>query len=389
MSTTRPTIADVARRAGVSKGAVSFALNDRPGLSAQTRERILAVARDMGWAPDPRARGLTNRRAYALGLIVAKPPRLLDADPFFPAFIAGVQEELAPRGLALVMQVVTDERAERDGYRQLATERRVDGVYLSDLRLDDSRLELVAELGIPAVTLGRPPGDSTIPAVVADDAAGIDAAVDHLVGLGHRRIGHVAGPTSLIHGAGRMVAWEAALARHGLPRGPGRHGDFTPAGGARATRGLLRLAEPPTAILYANDLMAIAGISVAHQLGVRVPDDLSIVGFDDTALAEHVSPALTTVRVDPQRWGRRATRLLLEFIESGRAADVVMPAPSLIVRRSTGPAPAHAAARRPAGRAIASRVTPGRGTTAKPTAGRTAAGPRPETSEPDSPLPEE
>jgi DNA-binding LacI/PurR family transcriptional regulator len=322
----------------VSKGAVSFALNGRPGVASGTRERVFQAARALGWEPDLRARSLTSRRAYALGLVVARPPRLLGADPFFPAFIAGVESELAPRRLALVLQVVTDAEAERDGYRKLAADRRVDGVLLADLRVRDPRIALVSDLGLPAVTLNRPLEPCPLPAICADEASGVTALVDHLVSLGHTRIGHVAGPRQYVHGRGRRAAWRQALARHDLPPGPVRHGDFAPASGARATRALLDCGRPPTAIVYGNDLMAIGGLAVLQQRGIRVPDDISVTGFDNNPVAGYVSPPLTTVHIDAYTWGRCATRTLLELVERGRAGDVTLCVPEVIVRASTGPA---------------------------------------------------
>lgn len=343
----RPTITDVARRAGVSKGAVSFALNDRPGVSAETRERILMAVTELGWRPNLRARALTTKRAFAVGLVVARPARLLAADPFFPAFIAGVESVLAEQGLALVLQVVPDATAETAGYRRLAADGRVDGVLLTDVHINDRRIRLLQELGLKAVSLGRPLEDCPFPAVMEDDGAGIRAAVDHLVRLGHTAIAHVGGPDRFIHGRARFEAWQLALAAHGLPSAPYRRADFSAGQGARATTALLGLRQPPTAILYANDLMAIAGMNAARRLGLRVPDDISIVGFDDTVLAAYVTPSLTTIHVDAVAWGRLATTTLLRLVSDGHAADVRMSAPRLVVRASTARPPRHALPRDP------------------------------------------
>ncbi|MBM0255684.1 LacI family DNA-binding transcriptional regulator [Micromonospora sp. 4G55] len=220
MSQRRPTIIDVARAAGVSKGAVSFALNGRPGVAEETRRRILAVAKELGWTPSHRARALSTSRAFAVGLVLARPPELLGADPFFPAFIAGVERVLAEQSQALVLQVVTSQRAEEDGYRRLAADGRVDGVFLLDLRVADPRIALLEELGLPAVTLGRPDVASPFPAVLVDDRPGIAAAVRHLVELGHRHVAHVAGPDHFLHGSARRDAWENALRDAGLSPGP-------------------------------------------------------------------------------------------------------------------------------------------------------------------------
>lgn len=337
MANRRVTIVDVARHAGVSKGLVSFALNSRPGVGAQTRERILAAAQELSWQPSQRARGLSVSRAFALGMVIARPPELLGADPFFPVFIAGVETVLSEQGQALVLQVVPNAEAEAEGYVRLARDGRVDGVFLSDLRCDDHRRALLEDIGLPAVTLNRWAGTSPFPAVCLDDQPGIEAAVRHLAGLGHTQIAHVSGPMDFLHGSGRREAWARALEALALPRGPEAVGDFSAASGAAATRQLLSLAEPPTAIVYANDLMAIAGMTVARELDVSVPGRLSLTGFDDTLLAAHVHPALTTVQTDTFSWGQQAARTLLDLIDGNDPGDVELPPAELVLRETTAP----------------------------------------------------
>lgn len=330
-----PTIADVAARAGVSKSAVSFALNDRPGVAADTRTRIHLAAAELGWQPSTRARALSQSRAYALGLVLAREPALLGTDPFFPAFIAGVEIELSPLEHALVLQVVgEDPSAESGHYERLAKSGRVDGVFLTDLRFDDPRIALCLELSLAAVTIGRPDQPSPFPAVCLDDRTGVADAVRHLAALGHERIAHVAGRQSLLHGARRRRGWESTMRELGLEPRLLEVADFTAAGGAGATRALLGAAEPPTAIVYANDVMAIAGLAVAHDLGLALPDQLSIVGYDDSELAAHVHPSLTSVRSDAVGWGRTATRVLLDSLDRPHA-DVELAPASLVVRAST------------------------------------------------------
>jgi DNA-binding LacI/PurR family transcriptional regulator len=340
MAERRPTIADVAAHAGVSLGAVSFALNGRPGVGEQTRERILAVARELGWQPSHRARSLSTSRAFALGLVLARSPELFGADPFFPSFVGGVETVLSPRGQSLVLQVVPDQEAETEGYRRLAGEARVDGVLLTDLRHGDTRIGLLTDLGLPAVTLNRPDVASDFPAVCLDDRPGIAAAAAHLVELGHTRIAHVAGTAEFLHGTGRRTALTETLASAGLRPGPVVESDFTAAGGAAATRELLGLAEPPTAIVYANDLMAVAGMAVAQERGFAVPERLSITGFDDTELAAYTHPALTTVRTNAFGWGQAAARVLLDLVAGDPAEDTELAPGELVVRGSTGPPPA-------------------------------------------------
>jgi DNA-binding LacI/PurR family transcriptional regulator len=333
----RVTIADVAARAGVSISAVSFALNGRPGVADDTRQRILGIAREMGWAPNQRARSLAASRAFAAGLVLARPPELLGSDPFYPGFIAGTEATLSTAGYALLLQVLPDATGEAEAYRRLAAQGRVDGVFLSDLRQQDSRVATLAEIGLSAVTLNRPDQPSPFPAVILEGGPGIAAATRHLLDLGHRRIAHVAGPEQFVHAAHRREAWAETLAAVGVAPGPVITSDFTASGGAQATRALLALAEPPTAIVYSNDLMAIAGIAVAQELGFPVPDRLSVTGFDDTELAAYVHPTLTTVRTNPFVLGQAAARSLLQLVDTGEAPDVELGPPELVLRASTAP----------------------------------------------------
>jgi DNA-binding LacI/PurR family transcriptional regulator len=354
----RPTINDVARAAGVSKGAVSFALHDRPGVAPATRARILEVAKELGWTPSARARALSVSKALTVGLVMARQPETLRADPFFPSFIAGVETVLSDRGYALLLQLVPDTDNARQSYRRLADEGRVDGVFLTDLLVADERPALLAELGLPAVILGPDIDDPYWPVVGADDAPGIIAAVKHLIGLGHTRIAHVGGPSGVVHGVSRRDAWARTLREAGLPESPCVETDFSAESGAAATRQLLDLAEPPTAVIYANDVMAMAGLSLAVSRGVQVPGQLSIVGFDDTEIAAHLQPALTSVRQDAIAWGRAAAIRLLELIDGTDPTPVALAPSTLVVRASTGPVSTGAAPAAPSPRR---RSTPERG----------------------------
>jgi DNA-binding LacI/PurR family transcriptional regulator len=337
MAKLRPTISDVARQAGVSKGLVSFALNDRPGVAAGTRLRILEVANEMGWRPSLRARSLSTDRAFALGLVIARDPDIMSGDPFFPAFIAGVETALAPVGQSLVLSMVQSEEAEISSYRQLAAHGRVDGVILSDLRRDDPRIALVSELGLRAITLGHPDAVSPFPAISVDDSPGIRAAVAHLADLGHERIAHVAGPSRMLHGIRRSNSFASVLRERGLVDTLVVETDFTAADGARATRELLALADRPTAIVYSNDVMAIAGLGVAQRSGFEVPRDLSITGFDGSDVGAHIYPSLTTVTTAVQDWGRQAAELLLRVIAGEDSDDIELAPAQLLVRESSAP----------------------------------------------------
>jgi DNA-binding LacI/PurR family transcriptional regulator len=332
----QPTINDVARAAGVSKGLVSLALNDRAGVAPETRTRILAAAKELGWHPNPSARSLTSKRAYALGLIVRRDPSIIEADPFFSAFIAGVETVLADRGQVLVLSVVPDVEAEVKAYTRLAHDKRVDGFLITDLLSDDHRIRLIEHLGMHAVTLGEPNIDSTFPVVSRDYDQGIAALAEHLISLGHVRIAHVSGDERMLHGRLRKEQFERSMEAAGL------HPvvvstDFSPEQGAAATAALLDSAEPPTAIIYGNDPMAIAGMSVAHQRGLRLPDDLSVTGLDGSQIGTYVYPSLTTLKNDPTEWGLASATALLRLIEEGDARNVALPPAELVVRASTAP----------------------------------------------------
>lgn len=336
----RPTIADVAKLAGVSRSAVSFALNGRPGIAEDTRERILAAAGELGWQPSRPAQALSRGRAGALGLVLSREAGAIGADAFFPAFIAGVESVLTERGDALVLHV-TDTASEAATYRRLAADRRVDGVMLTDLRVDDPRPALTTELGLPAVVVGDADGAHGLCAVSLDDRPAFAAAVRRLADLGHRRIAHVAGPQEFRHARRRLESWEQAMRDAGLAPGPVLPGGFTAEGGASATRELLGLGtDRPTAVVYANDLSATAGLAVAQQLGLTVPGDLSVVGYDDTPLAAYTHPPLTSARADAQGWGAAAARALDEVVDKGRADNIELAPAELRPRASIGPVPA-------------------------------------------------
>ncbi len=337
--TRRPTIADVASRAGVSKGLVSFVFNDRPGVAAPTRVRIMDAARDLGWRPHVGARSLAAHRSFALGLVVRRDLEVLAADPFFPAFMAGAESVLAARDHVLVLSLVPDTDAELRTYRTLAGDRRVDAVFLTDLRVADPRPALLDELGVAGVCLGRPEAPVALPAVVLDDDEGTRASVAHLVALGHERIGYVAGDPGLVHGLRRRQSFAAAMTAFGLSAEAVADTDFSPAAGAAATAELLDRRPAPTALVYASDPMALAGIAVLQQRGIGVPADVSVTGFDGTDLGRLLNPPLTTVVSDPLAWGRAAAELVLRLLREGAAPDVELPAAELVLRQSTGPAP--------------------------------------------------
>ncbi|MFF7702186.1 LacI family DNA-binding transcriptional regulator [Streptomyces lydicus] len=359
----RPTIKDIARRAGVSESAVSFALNDRPGVSRDTRARVRRVAEELGWQANSAARALSGERAGALGLVLARPAQTLGVESFFLQLVSGIQEVLSARKIALLFQVVEDLGTECALYRRWWAERRVDGVLVVDPRTEDPRPELLTALGLPAVVIGGPAApaavaphpDAAAPAapppdaaaqpplatVWADDAKAMARILDHLYGLGHRRIVHVAGLPGLAHTERRIRSLRTEAALRGLDA---RHvrsvtTDYSDAEGAEATRRLLDDARPPTAIIYDNDVMAVAGTAVAAGRGIPVPAALSIVAWDDSALCRVTHPRLTALVRDTPGFGRLAAQELLAVLDGGPHRTVQGELPHLEARESTGPCP--------------------------------------------------
>src|SRR4051812_49441333 len=218
----RPTIADVARRAGVSAAAVSFAVNDRPGVSPETRERILAAARELGWRPSASARALTEARTRAVALVLARNAAQLEVDAFFVRFLSGIERALTAVDYALLLQIVPGGAAAAlPAYERLAAAGRVDGFLLTDIEVGDPRFELLEAAGVPVVLAGRPVDDACpFPWVETRHGEGMVAPVEHLVELGHKRIAFFGGRADFEHVQVRLERWRAALQAVGLEDGP-------------------------------------------------------------------------------------------------------------------------------------------------------------------------
>ncbi|MEV1287232.1 LacI family DNA-binding transcriptional regulator [Micromonospora sp. NPDC049679] len=333
----RPTIADIALRAGVSKGAVSYALNGQPGVSEATRQRILAIAEEIGFNPNSAARALSGASANAVGLALCRPARILGIEPFFMELISGVEAELSARSYALTLQVVADPTAEIAVYRRWWGEHRVDGVFLCDLRIDDQRVAVLEELQLPAVVIGGPGHTGGLASVWSDDAAALVETVEYLFTLGHRRIARVGGLPELLHTQIRTHAFAGICERLDLVESVTVPSDYTGEQGARATRRLLSSAARPTAVIYDNDVMAIAGLAVAQEMGLAVPGDLSIVAWDDSPLCQLVHPPLTALGRDIPAYGAHAARQLLAAIAGEPIGAYQDDTAHLKPRGSTGP----------------------------------------------------
>lgn len=323
----KATIVDVARAAEVSTGTVSHVLSGARYVRPETRARVEQAIGELGYRPSTIARALTSRRTKTVGMVV---PDV--TNPFFSDLIWQVERALTDSGYALIFGNSANDSERERRYLEGLLERQVDAaVLVVTAEADESLIRRVAA-EVPAVQVDREAVAAD--AVVGDNAAGTAAAVDHLVSLGHRRIALVNGDERLPTARERRAGFEAALARHGLSAVAHESGEFTlESGRALAARAL---DAGPDAVLAGNDLIAMGVINAAAERGLRVPDDLSVVGYDDIAYAAFTSPPLTTVRQPGGEMGSETARLLLSRLDGhdGPPRRVVVH-PELVVRGST------------------------------------------------------
>ncbi|MFJ8464373.1 LacI family DNA-binding transcriptional regulator [Streptomyces swartbergensis] len=336
----RVTIKDVAARAGVSKGAVSLAFNHKPGLSEATRDRIFRAARELGWAPNLTARTLAGSRVDVVGLAVCRPARVLGLEPWYMEFVSGVESVLAEHSSSLLLRLVRNLDEEVGVQEAWWRGRQIGGSILVDFRADDPRMGLVERLGLPVVAVGHPSLTGGLTSVWTDDATAVTEAVRYLAALGHRRIARVGGAAALGHTAIRTAAFDEAAGALALAGAWQVATDFSGDAGARATRSLLSAAPPdrPTAIVYDNDIMAVAGLSVAAEMGLRVPEDVSLLAWDDSQLCRLTHPTLSAMSHDVHGFGADVARTLFGVITGdGAAGSHPVPTPVLTPRGSTAP----------------------------------------------------
>jgi DNA-binding LacI/PurR family transcriptional regulator len=329
------TISTIAERAGVSKVAVSYALNGRPGVSEETRERILRIADEIGWTPNTAARALSGARTDTVGLILSRATHTLAREPFFMEFVAGVESALGRESIGLMLQVVPDIDTEIDSYRKWARSRKVDGVILTDMRVDDPRPWVLESLELPGVIASSVPlASELLSCTWIDESGAMATAIGHLLELGHTRIARVAGRPDFTRTVLRNERMREQMSNLGLPDPTIITTDCSGGEGAVATRMLLRLPEPPTAVIFDNDLMAVAGIEVATEMGIAVPERLSVLAWDDTILCQLARPTITTLDRHLEDFGRRVGEHLLRRI-SGGAPEIIEEPPALLLARDS------------------------------------------------------
>ncbi len=333
------TIKQVAQRAGVSIATVSYVLNGTGVVTDETRQRVLDAVAELNYQPQYAARSMRGR-SHTLGVTLPSSPGRL-AEPALAEVMSGLADAAALRGYFLLLATVDADQDETELCLSLARSRRVDGLVLLDMLVDDPRAQALAAAGIPHVCAGPPPAGIDSPSVVIDvHAAAIDA-VQHLLSLGHRRIGLIQPPSDLAVSEPIVEGYRQALTTAGLPFDPtlvvesGR----TEEDGYQAMTELLAAASPPTAVLAGSDELAFGAMHALNDARLIVGRDVSLVGFDDLPLAAHVNPPLTTVRQPRRAQGRQLAALLDDVIlKRNVSVRTVTLSARLIVRRSSGPA---------------------------------------------------
>ncbi len=323
--------------AEVHPGTVSRALNEqtRALVNPETAERVLRAAERLGYRPNPIARGLKTNRSFTVGVVI---PDL--TNPLFPPIVRGIEDRLTEAGYTALI-VNTDNDADRERTQIAAMRaRQVDGFIAATARLDHELLAEAGAGGTPLVLVNRSFEDGSVPAVTVDDREGIRLAVEHVAALGHRRIGHLAGPQNVSTGHRRYLGFLEAMRTAGLEV-PAGYVSFTAAltesEGTRASAELLNLQPRVTAVVAGNDRLAIGCYDTLAAHGLSCPEDVSIVGFNDMPFVDRLRPPLTTVRVPQREIGTVAADLLLQQLsDPSQPAREILLEPALVIRASTG-----------------------------------------------------
>ncbi|MET8562574.1 LacI family DNA-binding transcriptional regulator [Streptomyces flaveolus] len=339
----RPTLEEVAARAGVGRGTVSRVINGSPRVSDATRAAVEAAVAELGYVPNTAARALAANRTDAIALVVPEPETRFFAEPYFSDMLRGVGAELSDTEMQLLLIFAGSDR-ERRRLAQYLAAHRVDGVLLVSVHADDPLPDLLAQLEIPAVISGPRSAAESLPSVDSDNYGGARSAVEHLLSRGRRRIAHITGRLEVYGAQRRVDGYRDALrdAGHPVDELLVEQGDFTDEGGRRAMTTLLSRHPDLDAVFAGSDVMAAGARQVLREAGRRIPDDVALVGYDDSAIARHMDPPLTSVRQPIEEMGRAMIDLLLTEIADRRPAasrgldrhQAVLPT-ELVVRASS------------------------------------------------------
>ncbi len=332
----RPTLEEVAVRAGVGRGTVSRVINGSPRVSERTRAAVEQAIAELGYVPNRAARALAANRTDAIALVIPEEETRLFAEPYFSDIIRGISAELAETEFQLLLTLIRTPK-ERHRLAQFLGAHRVDGVLLVSVHADDPLPDLLEEIEMPAVLSGRRAAGESVPYVDSDNVGGASGAVEHLIGRGRRSVATITGPLDMYVAQCRLDGYRqaVAVAGHEADEGLVEPSDFTEEGGRRAMRRLLERRPGLDAVFCASDVMASGARQVLRELGRRVPEDVALVGFDDSPVARHMEPTLTSVRQPIEEMGRMMARVLLEEIAERDPDRRQVVLPTELVRRAS------------------------------------------------------
>ncbi|HET9379892.1 MAG TPA: LacI family DNA-binding transcriptional regulator [Streptomyces sp.] len=315
----RPTLEEVAARAGVGRGTVSRVINGSPRVSDTTRAAVEAAVAELGYVPNTAARALAANRTDAIALVVPEPETRFFSEPYFSDMLRGVGSELSDTEMQLLLIFAGNDR-ERRRLAQYLAAHRVDGVLLVSVHADDPLPDLLAQLEIPAVISGPRSAGEALPSVDSDNYGGARSAVDHLLARGCGRIAHITGRLDVYGAQRRIDGYRDALrdAGHEADESLIEPGDFSEGGGLRAMSALLERHPGLDAVFAASDVTAAGARQALRDAGRRIPDDVALVGYDDSVIARHMDPPLTSVRQPIEDMGRKMIDLLLSEIADRR-----------------------------------------------------------------------
>lgn len=337
--TRQVTIAEVARLAGVHESTVSRALNPETEfiVNSKTLKKVKAAAEELNYAPNIMARGLRTRLSMTVGVVI---PDL--TNPIFPEIIRGIERHLAPLGYTTLLTDADGSASLESSVVTSLTQRQVDGFIIATGVEEPEIVKYLDDSGLPVVLVNRGAEGKNYPLVTGNDEQGIREVVNHLAQLGHKSIFHIAGPMSHSTSKGRAKALKVACEASNIELKVFEANGLTVGEGERLTdRAIKEIKDNLTAIQASTDLLALGALRSLRKNGVRCPEDVSVVGFNDMPFAEEFSPGLTTVKVPLEQIGRESARQLMRFIEEKTLAPIVVSLPvSLVVRASTGKAPA-------------------------------------------------
>lgn len=331
------TLEDIARRAGVSRSTVSRVVNGHPNVRTDVRQRVWEVIRSTGYHPHAAARTLASQRSWVIGLVLPRSVSSFFTDPYFPHLTQGIAQACNRYDYTLSLFLVSTKEDEEKIFPRVSRRGLLDGIIVQSGQTGDQLIERLVDSSMPLVIAGRPLSSDNVSYIDVDNVRAAYEAVTHLIGLGYQRIGTIAGPDNSTVGIDRLEGYRQALLEHGqgLDDALIAVGDFTEGSGYAALRSILP--ARPEAVFVASDLMAVGAMRAARSAGLRIPDDIAFVGFDDLPIAARAECPLTTVRQPITEFGFKAVETLIDVMENGiePARRVIMDT-ELVVRDSCG-----------------------------------------------------